>query len=79
MNDQKLKAMEKLSGKLYLTKSEAEYIVQDMRHRLASEWEAHTSRFIVGNVSEEDGMKRMDPHLYDLMNKLESRIFDLPD
>ena len=58
-----------------LTEDEVRDIVNFIDIALDREWDQYTNQFIVGkDVSCEQGKRRMNPEMYDLMNVLQERL-----
>ena len=54
---------------IILTQAEINDIQYFIRESLYRDWDHHTNNFICSD-STEDGMKRMNPEMYDLASKL---------
>ena len=63
------------NGNIELTPKEAQSISDFIRNALHREWDSYTDHVIVENTSWEDGMRRMDPKMYDMSNTLEQLFF----
>ena len=63
--------MRNSEGMIELTDSEAQDIADFIRRSLDRAWDRHTDTFIC-TESWEDGMRRMDPEMYDLADALNS-------
>ena len=62
--------MERLhDGRIVITEKEAADIAEFIRSSLDREWDQHTNTFIC-NDKWEDGMRRMNPEMYDLSQQL---------
>lgn len=53
-----------------ITNEEAQDIAHFIRTALERDWDHHTNMFICRDAHE-DGVKRMNPEMYELMQKLE--------
>lgn len=53
-----------------LTSAEADMIAAFIFESLYRDWDRHTDHYICINVTLDDGMKRMDPQMYEFMQRL---------
>ena len=58
-----------MTDKIELTEGEIDDIIYFIDNSLSREWDQYTNHFICGD-SCEDGKRRMNPQMYDLMWKL---------
>lgn len=58
------------TGEIALTKEEAGEIAGFIRASLNRQWDDYTDTYIVENTTWEEGMRRMDPEMYDLADRL---------
>lgn len=56
-------------GRIVITEQEASSIAEFIRSSLDREWDQHTNTFICTDKWE-DGMRRMNPKMYDLSEQL---------
>ena len=56
---------------IVLTQQELDNIREFIRSELASQWNSYTETFIVRGTSDEDGMRRMDPGMYDMAKEMD--------
>lgn len=63
-------------GSLTLTAEEADMIEYFIDRSLDSAWDRYTSNYICEGVSLEDGMRRMDSDLYDIMEEMRKSKYD---
>lgn len=59
-----------------ITKEEARDIVEFIDNSLDSAWDRYTDLYIMSGVSWEEGKRRMNPDMYDLMNTLKERLWE---
>lgn len=57
---------------IQLPQCEIDRICDFIRSHLADEWNRYTEHYICPNISFEDGVRRMDPEMYDMVTKLQS-------
>ncbi len=57
-------------NEIVITEEELENIQSFIRSALRSDWDSYTSNYICPGVTDEDGMRRMDPEMYDMANKM---------
>lgn len=55
-----------------VTNAEAATLAAFIMHTLDRAWDTHTDTFICSDTSWQQGMRRMDPELYDLAQQLEA-------
>lgn len=64
--------MERLDdGRIALTQEELDSMQFFIRNTLRNEWDQHTNTFICTD-SQEDGMRRMDPEMYDFAKAIDA-------
>jgi hypothetical protein len=56
---------------IIITQSELDNIRDFIRSELASQWNSYTETFIDFTTSDEDGMRRMDPDMYDMAQQMD--------
>ena len=59
------------AGEIVITDEEARDIANYIRSSLARQWDRYTYRVICPGIGHEDGMRQMDPEMYDLADQLE--------
>lgn len=57
--------------KIEITQAEADAIREFIRRSLDRAWDRYTDRVIVEKTSWEDGMRQMDPEMYDMADRFE--------
>lgn len=57
-------------NEIILTQVELDNIRDFIRSSLHSDWDQYTSNYICPGVSNEDGMRRMDPEMYDMAQQM---------
>lgn len=58
------------TGEIAITEQEADAIYDFIRYQLDRAWDRYTDHVIVEKTSWDDGMRRMDPKMYDFANEL---------
>lgn len=59
-------------GTIALTQEEIDDLTSFITSSLHRAWDQHTNTFICENTSWEDGMRRMDPRMYDMAIALQA-------
>lgn len=59
-------------GTIALTQEEIDDLISFITSSLDRAWDQHTNNYICVNTSWEDGMRRMNPRMYDMANALQS-------
>jgi hypothetical protein len=57
-------------NEIALTQKELDDIQSFIRSALRSDWDGYTSNYICPGVTDEAGMRRMDPEMYDMANEM---------
>jgi hypothetical protein len=57
---------------IVVTQAELDNIREFIRSTLNHDWDNYTSNYICPGVSDEDGMRRMDPAMYDMATKMDT-------
>lgn len=55
---------------IVITQEELDSIQSFIRSSLNSDWDSYTSNYICPGVTDEEGMRRMDPEMYDMASKM---------
>ena len=55
---------------IVITQKELDNIREFIRSALSHDWDGYTSNYICPGVAHEDGMRRMDPDMYDMATKM---------
>ena len=55
---------------IVITQKELDDIRVFIRSALAHDWDGYTSNYICPGVAHEDGMRRMDPEMYDMAQEM---------
>ena len=58
------------AGEIIITDQEAEAIKEFIRSSLYRAWDRYTDNVICEGTSWEDGMRQMDPEMYDIADQL---------
>ena len=57
-------------NEIVLTQVELDNIREFIRSELDHSWDQYTDNYLVGNVTNEEGMRRMDPAMYDMAQEM---------
>ncbi len=58
------------ADEIIITNAELESIHEFIRSTLHSDWDSYTDNFICRGVTTEEGLRRMDPDMYDMAQQM---------